>query len=83
MVISARLSPSIGGSISVASPTLAFVPTPVGPLGPGEFDPNDPDLWGDWEDAPTTRGVHSPWVRAVAVVVVVAFVALTIAALFR
>jgi hypothetical protein len=59
------------------------VPTPVGPLGPGEFDPNDPDLWGDWEDAPATRSSQSAWVRAIAVLVVVAFVALTVAAFFR
>ena len=72
-----------GFSRTSYAPTLHVVPTPVGPLGPGEFDPNDPDLWGDWEDAPATRSVQSAWVRAIAVLVVVAFVALTIAAFFR
>ena len=65
--------PAIGPrSYSVA------VPTPVGPLGPEEIDPNDPDYW-DWDtpaEAPL-RLQRSPWIRitaGVAVIVLVAFV---------
>jgi hypothetical protein len=58
------------------------VPTPVGPLGPEEVDPNDPDLW-DWNAASTSRGRRSGWIRATALVVVVAFGLLAIASLFR
>ena len=58
------------------------MPTPVGPLGPGEFDPNDPDLW-DW-DATDSEGARWPgWVRATAWVVVVAFALLVVAAILR
>jgi hypothetical protein len=48
------------------------MPTPVGPLGPDEVDPNDPDLW-DWEpvDEPSRR--QPRWIR---------FTAWSIAAIF-
>jgi hypothetical protein len=59
------------------------MPTPVGPLGPGEFDPNDPDLWDGWEDESPTRAARSGWIRAIALLVVVVFGLLTIVALFR
>jgi hypothetical protein len=58
------------------------VPTPVGPLGPDEFDPNDPDLW-DWDAASTPRAPWSGWVRATACVIVVVFGLLAIASVFR
>jgi len=54
------------------------VPTPVGPLGPEEIDPNDPDYW-DW-DAHTPLAVgRPPWIRftalAIAVILVLFFIA--------
>ena len=58
------------------------MPTPVGPLGPDEIDPNDPDLW-DWEDRSPAGNGRAGWIRAVAIVVVVVFGLLTIASLFR
>jgi hypothetical protein len=60
------------------------MPTPVGPLGPDEIDPNDPDLW-DW-DPPSTAGSSARWpvwVRATAWLVVVAFGLLVVASLLR
>jgi hypothetical protein len=58
------------------------MPTPVGPLGPDEIDPNDPDLW-DWE-----AGDHRPprparWVRATAWIIAAVFVLALIATLRR
>jgi hypothetical protein len=58
------------------------VPTPVGPLGPDEIDPFDPDLW-DWEASESPRAATSRWIRATAWVVVIAFGLLAIASLFR
>jgi len=58
------------------------VPTPVGPLGPDEIDPNDPDLW-DWDAESPPRTGWSGWVRATALVVVVVFGLLTIVSIFR
>jgi hypothetical protein len=51
------------------------VPTPVGPLGPGEIDPNDPDLW-NWDD---DDGGSSPrrqplWIRVTAYSIAAVFV---------
>jgi hypothetical protein len=58
------------------------MPTPVGPLGPEEIDPNDPDLW-DWDPASTSR-VRSPaWVRLTALAITVVLVAFVIAAFSR
>jgi hypothetical protein len=58
------------------------MPTPVGPLGPDEFDPNDPDLW-DWETSARSDRQWSGWVRVTALVVVVAFGLLVIGSYFR
>lgn len=58
------------------------VPTPVGPPGPGEFDPDDPDLW-DWDDTTSATAPRSGWIRVTAWVVVVIFVLLAIASFFR
>ena len=60
------------------------MPTPVGPLGPDEIDPNDPDLW-DWDPPPSPRArMRWPvWVRATAWIVVVAFALLVVATLLR
>lgn len=58
------------------------MPTPVGPLGPDEIDPNDPDLW-DWDPAPDRAPRRSSWIRVTAWVVVVAFGLLAVASLFR
>jgi hypothetical protein len=58
------------------------VPTPVGPLGPEEVDPYDPDLW-DWDAESPSRPRWSGWIRLTACVVIVAFGLLAIASLFR
>ena len=58
------------------------MPTPVGPLGPDEQDPDDPDLW-DWDAPWPGRAGWPAWVRATAVVVVIAFTLLVIASFFR
>jgi hypothetical protein len=58
------------------------VPTPVGPLGPDETDPNDPDLW-DWDAEFPARAGWPGWVRATAVVVALAFGLLAVASIFR
>lgn len=58
------------------------MPTPVGPLGPGEFDPNDPDLW-DWDAADDERPRSAGWVRATAWIVVVTFAVLVVASFLR
>jgi hypothetical protein len=55
------------------------VPTPVGPLGPEEIDPNDPDYW-DWDAEAPLRLERSPWIRITAVVAVIALVLFVIAA---
>jgi hypothetical protein len=62
--------------------TLFAVPTPVGPLGPGEFDPNDPDLW-DWDPPPEPRPGWPRWMRVTAWLVVVAFALLVVASVAR
>jgi hypothetical protein len=58
------------------------VPTPVGPLGPDETDPFDPDLW-DWDAQSEPRAGWPSWVRATAWLVVVAFGVLAIASILR
>jgi hypothetical protein len=58
------------------------MPTPVGPLGPDEIDPYDPDLW-DWDAASPTNGRRRSWIRATAWIVVVAFGLLAVASFFR
>ena len=61
---------------------LGPVPTPVGPLGPDETDPFDPDLW-DWDAETPKRGRWPGWVRVTALVVVVAFGLLRVVSLLR
>jgi len=61
------------------------VPTPVGPLGPDEIDPFDPDLW-DWDAAATPERERRPrpsWMRVTAWIVVVAFGLLAVASILR
>jgi hypothetical protein len=60
------------------------VPTPVGPLGPDEIDPFDPDLW-DWDAETPERAPRGrpSWIRVTAWIVVVAFGLLAVASLFR
>jgi hypothetical protein len=58
------------------------VPTPVGPLGPGEFDPNDADLW-DWnvdDDAPRP---HPRWIRITAWSIAAMFVLVVVVDVLR
>jgi hypothetical protein len=60
------------------------VPTPVGPLGPDEIDPFDPDLW-DWDAATPepARAGRPSWIRVTAWIVLVAFGLLAVASLLR
>jgi hypothetical protein len=58
------------------------VPTPVGPPGPDETDPFDPELW-DWDTPAGERAGWPSWVRATALIVVVTFGLLVIASYFR
>jgi hypothetical protein len=58
------------------------VPTPVGPLGPDEFDPNDPDLW-DWnvdDDAPRRQ---PRWIRITAWSIAAMFVVVIVVSVLR
>ena len=74
---SARFAPG------AATRRLTGVPTPVGPLGPDEIDPHDPDFW-DWETpAASSRTRSTAWIRATVWVVVAAFALLVIASFFR
>jgi hypothetical protein len=58
------------------------VPTPVGPLGPEEIDPNDPDYW-DWDaQAPLSVG-RPPWIRFTALAIAVILVLFVIAEFSR
>jgi hypothetical protein len=59
-----------------------YVPTPVGPLGPEEIDPNDPDLW-DWDaEAPMPLG-RPAWIRITASVIALILVVFVIASFSR
>jgi hypothetical protein len=58
------------------------VPTPVGPLGPDEIDPNDPDLW-DWDASAPARSPQPRWIRLTALIVVFAFGLFALATLLR
>jgi hypothetical protein len=58
------------------------VPTPVGPLGPDEIDPNDPDYW-DWDpETPMPLG-RPPWIRVTAWVIAIALIVFVIASFSR
>jgi hypothetical protein len=58
------------------------VPTPVGPLGPDEIDPNDPDLW-DWADDDDSPRRHPRWVRFTAWGIAALFALAVLAQLLR
>jgi hypothetical protein len=59
------------------------VPTPVGPLGPDEIDPDDPDLW-DWEASDDDSPPRQPrWVRITAWSIATIFAVLVIFSFFR
>jgi hypothetical protein len=61
---------------------LCPVPTPVGPLGPEEIDPYDPDTW-DW-DAETPLPTGRPaWIRLTALVCAVILILFVIASFSR
>ena len=58
------------------------MPTPVGPIGPDEIDPNDPDLW-DWDaEAPLSTG-RAPWIRVTAAVGVILLLVFVVASFSR
>ncbi len=60
------------------------MPTPVGPLGPDEIDPHDPDLW-DWsgDDDGYRRPRQPAWIRITAWIVGVLVVLALLAATLR
>jgi len=59
------------------------VPTPVGPLGPDEIDPNDPDLW-NWEGDDEPSSGHRPrWIRVTAYAIAAIFALAVILSFFR
>jgi hypothetical protein len=58
------------------------VPTPVGPLGPEEIDPDDPDLW-DWDAASSRPVKHPTWIRMTAWAIAIMFALVVIASFLR
>ena len=58
------------------------MPTPVGPLGPDEIDPHDPDLW-DWEPAYESPRRQPRWIRITAYAIAAVFALAVILSLFR
>jgi hypothetical protein len=58
------------------------MPTPVGPLGPDEIDPNDPDLW-DWDPPSPARAGWPAWIRITAWAIAVILIVFVIAAFVR
>ena len=58
------------------------MPTPVGPLGPDEFDHNDPDLW-DWDPEPDVPVTRPAWLRVTAWIIAFVLAIVVIAAVFR
>jgi hypothetical protein len=57
----------------------------VGPLGPDEIDPNDPDLWdwsGDYDDD-GSRPRQAPWIRITAWVIAIVLAIALVASLLR
>jgi hypothetical protein len=64
---------------------MVHMPTPVGPLGPDEIDPNDPDLWdwsGDYDDD-DARPRQAPWIRITAWVIAIVLAIALVASLLR
>ena len=58
------------------------MPTPVGPLGPDEIDPNDPDHW-DWDaESPAPAG-WPLWIRVTAGACAVILILFVIASFAR
>jgi len=62
--------------------SLASVPTPVGPLGPDEIDPNDPDLW-DWNTGDESPRPQPLWIRVTAWTIAGVFTLVVIVSLLR
>ena len=58
------------------------MPTPVGPLGPDEIDPNDPDYW-DWEPDSPARLEQPRWIRVTALFIAVLLALFVIASFSR
>jgi hypothetical protein len=58
------------------------VPTPVGPLGPDEVDPNDPDLW-DWDATDDAPRRQPRWVRVTAFTIAAIFAIFVVLSFFR
>jgi hypothetical protein len=54
----------------------------VGPLGPDETDPNDPDLW-DWEAADPTPKGRPRWIRVTAYSIAAVFALVVILSFLR
>ncbi|HWS45469.1 MAG TPA: hypothetical protein VN636_06385 [Acidimicrobiia bacterium] len=58
------------------------MPTPVGPLGPDEIDPNDPDLW-DWNARDELPRRRPRWIRVTAWAIAGLFVIVVFVNAFR
>jgi hypothetical protein len=58
------------------------VPTPVGPLGPDEIDPNDPDLW-DWEGNDEAPRRQPLWIRVTAYAIAAVFALVIVLTVLR
>ena len=58
------------------------MPTPVGPLGPGEIDPNDPDLW-DWGAGDESPKRQPLWIRVTAYSIAAVFALVVILRVIR
>jgi len=58
------------------------VPTPVGPLGPDEIDPNDPDLW-DWNAEDGSPRRRPRWIRLTAWCIAAVFAFAVVVSLLR
>ncbi len=58
------------------------MPTPVGPLGPDEIDPNDPDLW-DWGDDDELPRRQPRWIRVTAYAIAAVFALVIVLSVLR
>ena len=58
------------------------MPTPVGPLGPDEIDPHDPDLW-DWDAEDDSPRRQPRWIRLTAWFIATVFVFAVVVSLLR